>query len=203
MKNRVSTIALALAVMVAPALVRAQGDAPTKVGVINMQAAIGNTAEGKKAFADLQKKFQPRRDELNREQQEISALQDQLQKGATTLSDDEQRRLQKELDEKNKVFKRTQEDAQTDFQSDSQDVIQRIGQKMVKIVDGYAKQNGFALVLDDASPQVPVYYVAPQSDLTEVMIKQYDAANPVAATEAAASRPAAATAKPAAPTKKP
>ena len=202
MKNRVSIVALALAVLAAPLVGRAQGEGTaSKVGVIAMQAAIGNTQEGKKAFADLQKKYQPRRDELTKQQQEIAALQDQLQKGTNTLSDDEQRRITRDLDDKNKIFKRTQEDAQADFQADSQEVINRIGQKMVKLINDYAKQGSFSVVLDDSNPQVPFYYVAPGTDLTEEMVKRYDAAYPV--TTADASKPAGPAEKPAATTKKP
>ena len=46
----------------------------SKVGVIHLQEAISMTAEGKKAFADLQKKYQPRQADLQRQQQEIQAL---------------------------------------------------------------------------------------------------------------------------------
>ena len=102
----------------------------------------------------------------------------------------EQRRLSRELDDKQKIFKRAQEDAQADFQAENQDIFQRIGAKMVKLVDDYAQKNGFELVID-ATPQVPIYYIAPQMDLTEVMVKAYDAANPVAVEAAPPAKPAA------------
>jgi outer membrane protein len=192
MRNQLSTIVALLCCLAGTAAVQAQSPAAasgTKVGVINMQAAIANTGEGKKALADIQKKFAPRRQDLEKQQQEITALQDQLQRQATTLSDDEQRRLTRELDDKQKIFKRTQEDAQADFQAENQDIFQRIGQKMVKLVDDYALKNGFELVID-ATPQLPIYYVAPQMDLTETMVKLFDAANPVAAEAAAPPKPA-------------
>jgi len=200
MKNRFLTVFTLLGLVGGAICLRAQSPASVaggKVAVINMQAAIANTAEGKKALGDLQKKFAPRRADLEKQQQEISTLQDQLQRQATTLSDEEQRRLSRELDDKQRIFKRAQEDFQADGQQEQQDIGQRIGQKMVKLLDDYAQKNGFELVVDATPQTLPIYYIAPQLDLTETMIKLYDAANPVAAEATPpATKPAAAAAKP-------
>jgi outer membrane protein len=135
-----------------------------------------STGEGKKSMADLQKKYQPRQQEVQKLQQDIQAITDQLQKQAATLSDDEQRRLNRELEEKQKLLKRSTEDAQADFGSDRDEMFSRIGQKMVKIIDDYARQNGYILVI--GRDQVPIYYAAKEVDLTDQIIKLYDAAYP-------------------------
>jgi outer membrane protein len=164
---------------------------------MNIQAAIGSTAEGKQALAELQRKYQPRQQELQRLQQEIQAIQDQLTKQSATLSDEEQGRLTRDAEEKQKLLKRSSEDAQNDFNHDRDETIRKIGQKMIRVINDYAQQNGFTLVLDDA--QIPIYFASKDIELTGEIIKRYDAANPVA--------DAGATAKPAthstAPTPKP
>jgi outer membrane protein len=162
--------------------------APTKIGVINIQAAIASTAEGKKAFADLQKKYQPRQQELQKMQQDIQAEQDQLSRLAPTLSDEEQGRRNRDMEEKQKLLKRSAEDAQNDFNRDRDEAINRIGQKMVRVIAEYAQQNGFTLVIDGA--QIPVYFAAKDVELTEAIIKRYDTANPVAEPETPAKPPA-------------
>jgi outer membrane protein len=198
MRKRLLSLIL-LSVLVCPSLVRSQDQPPSvtagRVGVINIQEAIVGTAEGKKALGEIQKKYEPRRNDLQRQEQEIAALQDQLQKQVNTLSDDEKLRLQRELDEKQRLFKRAQEDAQADYQNDNQEAIRRVGQKMVRVINEYAQQNGFALVVDDS--QLPVYFVAKGNDLTEVIMKRYDAANPAASPSTSSSPPA----KPTAPSK--
>ncbi len=198
MKNFVSTLTVLLLLGVWPTGIHAQASpaGTGKIGVINIQEAIASTAEGKKAFADLQKKYAPRQQELQRLQQEIQSIQDQLQKQQPTLSEDEQRRLNREADEKQKQLKRSTEDANADFQADRDDAVRQIGQKMVRQIQEYAKQNGFALVLDSA--QIPVYFAATDIDLTETMVKRYDAANPVAAAAATPPAPVSAAGKPAA-----
>ena len=201
MKNRLIALTALLAVWVGPLSLRAQSAPPAqnKIGVINIQLAIANTGEGKKVFADLQKKYQPRQQELQRLQQEIQAIQDQLTKQSATLSDEEQGRLSRDAEEKQKLLKRSTEDAQTDFDNDRREAINKIGQKMVKVISDYAAQNGFSLVLDDA--QIPIYFASKDIEITEEIVKRYDAANPVADAGAAA-KPAAHPAAPA-PTPKP
>jgi len=174
MKNRLITLTAFLAMVAVPLAARAQG----KIGVININAAIAGTGEGKKAIADLQAKYAPRQQELERLQKEIQGIQDQLSKQPSTLSDDEQRRLSRDLEDKQKILKRSTDDAQSDFNADRDEAIRRIGQKMVRILGDYAPQNGFILVIDAA--QVPIYYAAKDIDLTGELVKRYDAANPVA-----------------------
>jgi outer membrane protein len=196
MRNRVAIFMTTLGLFLGPALVWGQGGG--KVGVINLQQAIADTQEGKKAFTDIQKKYQPRQQDLQRQQQEIQALQEQLQKQAATLSDEERVRLGRELEDKQKLFKRAQEDATAEYQADNQDALRRLGRKMVQIINDYAQKNGYSLILEEA--QVQPYFLTPDVDLTEEIAKRYDAANPVegAATSGAAPAPAAGTAKPAA-----
>jgi outer membrane protein len=178
MKTRVCTITLLCFLGTAPAGLLAQSSGTSsKIGLVNIQEAILSTAEGKKSMADLQKKYQPRQQEVQKDQQDIQAISDQLQKQAATLSDEEQRRLNRDLEEKQKVLKRTTEDAQADFSTDRDEMFRRIGQKMVAVIRDYAQKNGFSLVI--GSDQVPIYYAATEVDLTDQIVKLYDAANPV------------------------
>ncbi|MGD1103091.1 MAG: OmpH family outer membrane protein [Terriglobia bacterium] len=180
MKNRWIVLTALLAVLAGPLSLRAQSAPPaqTKIGVLDIQAAIANTAEGKKVIAELQKKYQPRQQELQRLQQEIQAIQDQLTKQVNMLSEEEQGRLSRDAEEKQKLLKRSAEDAQNDFNHDRDEAINKIGAKMVRIIGDYAQQNGFALVIDRV--QVPIYFFSKDVELTEEIIKRYDAANPVA-----------------------
>jgi Skp family chaperone for outer membrane proteins len=174
MKNRLIILTAFLAIMAVPLAAHAQG----KIGTININAAIASTAEGKKAIADLGQKYQPRQQELERLQREIQTIQGQLNKPTPALSEEEQRRLARDLEDKQKLLKRSTDDAQSDFNTDRDEVIRRIGQKMVRIIQGYAPQNGIVLVLDGM--QVPIYYAAKDMDITEAIVKRYDVANPVA-----------------------
>ncbi len=199
MRNRLFTVVVLVGLLACPVLAWGQG----KVGLINLQEAIATTQEGRKALTELQKKFQPRQQDLQKQQQDIQALTDQLQKQVVTLSDEERIRLNRELEDKQKLFKRATEDANTEYQTESQDTVRRLGVKMVRILNEYAQANGFAVVLEEG--QVQPYFVTREAELTEEITKRYDAAFPVeGAAPAGAAAPAAPTAaKPAAPAAKP
>jgi outer membrane protein len=206
MKTRVSTFTLLFFLGTAPAGLLAQSaGAPSKIGLVSIQEAILSTAEGKKSMADLQKKYQPRQQEIQNEQRDIQAISDQLQKQAATLGDEEQRRLNRDLEEKQKVLKRATEDYQADTAADRDEMFRRIGQKMVKVIQDFAPKNGYSLVM--GSDQVPIYFAASEVDLTDQIVKLYDAAYPAdAPTSGGPATPGTrtpSTAKPSAPKPKP
>lgn len=187
MRNRVFAIFTLFALIGFPIFLAGQSTSAAsegKVGVINIQDAILSTEQGKKAMQGLQSKFMPRQQEIRRRQQQVEQLREQLQKQMTTLSADEQRRLSRELTEKQTILRRMTEDAQSDLQYDRENIMRNIGEKMVKVIQQYAPQHGFALILD--SSQVSVYYTAKGFDITEAIVKLYNSTYPVASTSGAA-----------------
>src|SRR5713226_526944 len=141
MKSRDWILTVLAGFVAAPVVLLAQSPAPEgiKVGVLNMNVAVSETAEGKKGLQEIQLKFQVRGQDMQKMQQEIQSLTDQLQRQSVTLSDDERLRLTRQLDEKQKIFKRAQEDYQADLQQDEQDAVRRIGQKMDRLIKDYAQ----------------------------------------------------------------
>ena len=194
MKIRTAAPILA-AILMAPA-VWAQGAAPataSKVGVINVQAAIASTAEGKQAGAELQSRFAPRTTELQNLQKQIEELRARLQTGQTTLSDEEKARLAREGDQLTRAFQRKQQELQDDSNDAQQEVVNRIGRKLVDVLDKYSKENGYSIILDTSSQQTPVIYASNQMDVTQDIIRLYDQSYPVknaAATAPAPTKPA-------------
>jgi outer membrane protein len=181
------------------ALANAQATTPAKVAIIHVQNAILSTKDGQKAAGDLQVTFAPRKAELEKKQQEISALQDQLKKGSTTMSEDARTKLMRDSDALTTKLNRDTQDAQTDLDEAQGKLMQELGNKMMAIVEKYATQNGYALVLDVSNPQTPVLWAASSVDITNDIVKLYDQANPGGGTGSAAKPAAPPAARPAAP----
>jgi len=177
---------------------------PTKLGVINLRAAMEQTQEGQKAAANLQQRYDPKRKDLEKKQNEIQSLRDQLGRGSNTMADEAKTKLQQEIDQKTKLWNRDQEDASADFQVDLEALQRGLFEKMQVVIDKYARDGGYAAILDISSEQSPVVYVSNTIDITNDIIALYDKNAPAAAPPAAA-KPAATPAKPpaAAPPKKP
>ncbi|HXG35003.1 MAG TPA: OmpH family outer membrane protein [Bryobacteraceae bacterium] len=166
-----------------------QSPAPTKVGIINIQQAILSTKDGQKAADELQQRYEPKRKELEQKQNEINALRDQLSKGSNTMSEEARQALIRQIDQKTRALNRDTEDAQADFEQDQNRILQELGQRMMVVIGKYARDNGYALILDVSSPQTPVLYAANGIDITSDIVALYDKNTP---TDAAPPKPAAA-----------
>jgi outer membrane protein len=156
-----------------------------KVAVINIQSAIISTNDGKKAAGEIQSRFSPKKAEVDRRQGEISQLQDQLNRGRNTLSEEARQNLTREIDQKNKALTRFTEDAQAELQQEEQKAMGELFGRVMQVIDKYAKDNGYALVLDVSSQQTPVLYASNTIDITKDIIDLYDRNSPPPATSAA------------------
>jgi outer membrane protein len=195
MKMRMAGPALAAILLMLVPAVRAQssgaaGAAPGKVGVINVQVAITSTAEGKQAAAELQSQFAPRQSELDNLRKQIEDLQTRLRTGSNTLSDEEKARLAADGDRLTRVYQRKQQESQDDFNEAQREIVDRIGRKMIEILDKYSRENGYAIIFDTSSQNTPVIYGAPQIDVTQDIIRLYDQSYPVKSAGGGGSRPA-------------
>jgi outer membrane protein len=171
----------------------------TKVGIIHIQNAIISTKDGQKAAADLTAKFAPRKGDLEKKQSTVAQLQDQLRKGTNTMSEEAKQKLMREIDQTTKSLNRETEDAQAELDQEQNKIMQELGQRIVAVIDKYAKDNGYALILDVSSQQTPVLYATNSIDITQDIIALYDKNSPSAASSAKpATPPPAAAAKPAA-----
>ena len=173
--------------------------APIKaVGIINLRGAIGSTAEGKQASAELQSQFAPRSSEIDALTKQISDLQQKLQAGQGKLSQEEETRLTAEGQRLTQRLDRRRNDFQEDATAAQQEVLERIGRKMVDVLDRYARENGFSVVLDTSGQNSPILYASNQVDVTQDIIRLYDQQYPVK-TGAAPATAKPATPKPATP----
>ena len=148
---------------------------PGKIAVINMQAAIVGTKDGQKAAADLDAKFGPKRKAVDAQQAEINQLREQLQKGQNTLSDAAKNEIYRNVDQKTKALNRDMEDDQADLEQDQQRFIQEIGQKLGVVINKYARDNGYSLVIDVSGQQSPIIFASNTIDITKQIIDLYDA----------------------------
>jgi outer membrane protein len=171
---------------------------PAKVAVIYFQGAIVGTKDGQKAAAELDSKAAPKRKELELKQNEMNSLQDQFNKGQNTLSEAAKAELYKNIELKKKAYQRELEDTKEDFEQEQQRLLQQLAQKMTAVIERYAHDHGYSLVVDVSNPQSPVLYASTSIDITKDIIDLYDQS------AAALSNPAPATApKPATPPKPP
>jgi outer membrane protein len=166
---------------------------PNKVGVISIQGAIVGTKDGQKASQQLDTKFVPKKKEFDTRQNEIAQLQDQYNKGGQLMSEEKRNQLARDIDEKKKRLERDMQDAQEELQGEQQKVLQSLGQRMMAVIEKYAKDNGYTMILDVSNPNTPVLYASSGIDNTQYIVSLYDKTT---ANGGPASTPTAPAAKP-------
>lgn len=170
---------------------------PSKVAVIAFQAAVAQTNEFQRNFADLQKKYEPKRQQLKSQSDEIENLSKQLQAQNATLSEAERTARASAIDAKKKQLQRDAEDAQNDFQQDMQDVFKGVASKVYAVMASYAKEQGYTVVLDASDQENQVLYAVDSVNITKPVLEAYNQKSGVPAPEAHEPAPASGTAHPA------
>ena len=170
---------------------------PAKVAVIAFAAAVAQTNEGQRTLGDVQRKFQPKRDQLKALNDEVDTLTKQLQTQGDKLSAAESAARSKTIDDKKKQLQRSMEDAQNDYNQEMGEAMNSLETKVYEVVETYAKEQGFTLVLDGSQQQTPILWFAETTNITPQIIAAYNAKSGVPAPPPQSPTPSAP--KPAAP----
>ena len=119
--------------LLAQAPAASPADAPTKVAVVQFQPAVTATNEFQRDFADVQKKFEPKRTELKNLSDEIDRLTKQLQ----TRGQQAQRGRAGDsgaqaIDSKKKQAQRLADDDQNEYEQAVQEAFNRVGARSAR-----------------------------------------------------------------------
>jgi outer membrane protein len=164
-----------LAVCAAGLFSSSVASAQAKVAVINFQKAILDTAEIKKASSDMQVKFKPRQDALEKAQRDLSDIQTQLQASQGKLSAAGEADLTSRGQRKEREVKRLGEDLQADVERERTDILQRAGIRMTELVKKLSDEKGYDIVIDVAN----TVSFKPAFDITNDAVAAYDKAYPL------------------------
>lgn len=167
MRFVLSTLALGL-VAVAPAMAQA------KTATIDFQRAVVETAEFKKAYAQLESVYKPKQDALTKAQQELQDLDTQLRSSQGQLSAAGQAELQSKAQRKQTQVERLQQDLQEDFEADRDRALQLTGTRMSDVLKKLADERQLDAIIDATA----LRFSRETLDVTDAAIKAYDAAHP-------------------------
>lgn len=145
-----------------------------KVGVISMQGAIVGTKDGQKASQALEGKFGPKKKDFDGRNSEITQLEDQLKKGGTLMSEEKRTQMERDIDEKKRRLQRDVEDARQEMQEEQNQLLSGLASRLEAVVEKYAKDNGYTMILDVSNPNTPVLYASSGIDITQDVIALYD-----------------------------
>ncbi len=148
--------------------------AQTKVAVINLQKAVVDTAEIKKAQADMEARYKPRQEQIDKLNKDLQGIQQQLQALQGKLNAQGEAELTAQGQRKQRELQRLQEDLQGDVDRDRNDILARSSQRMQEVVRKLAEERGYDVVIDVTN----AFYFKPALEITKDATAAYDKAYP-------------------------
>jgi outer membrane protein len=147
--------------------------AQTKVGVINLEKAMLDTAELKKAVVDLPLKYKPQQDQLEKLQREMADIQSQLQSGK--LNGAQQTDLEATGAQKQRQAERLNQDLQDEVNNDRTAILQRSQSRMYEVVKKLCEEKGIDVLVSTAA----AFYFKEAVEITADATAAYDKTYPL------------------------
>jgi len=146
------------------------GDNTPKLGAVNFQKIFENSTGGQAVKNQLNAEGQRLEQDLQKRADEIKAMEERLARDTGVMSQqarEEQRwELERKVNELNSL-KRNYERRMQEMQAR---LINEVRQAVLQVVQGYAQQGGYALIVED----IGVVYAAAHLDITEEILKRYN-----------------------------
>jgi outer membrane protein len=144
-----------------------------KLGYVDMQRALNETDDGRKAKATLKKVFDQKQKELDEQQETLKKDIEDLNKKRTLLPPEKVREKEAELQDRMQKVQQTYMRHQQDLSAKEQEATGKIFERMSRIINKIAVAENFTMVLD--RQQAAVLYAKPHLDLTNDLIRRYNA----------------------------
>jgi outer membrane protein len=146
--------------------------AQLKVGVVNVQKAMLDSEELKKVSADMEAKYKPKQQELEKLQADLASIQQQLQ--SNKLTPQAQSDLQVQGQRKQRDATRLSDDLQQELDRDRQEILGKAAQKMQDVIKKLAEAGGYDLIVDVSQ----AIYFKPAMDITDQALAAYNKTYP-------------------------
>lgn len=170
-----------------------------KIALIAFEQAVFATNEGQVTAQAVQKKYEPQKTRIESLGAEVDSLKKQLQAAPATLSDEERNSRLRAIDIKEKALNSEAENATTAYNSDLQEALSKVAQKLTVTMRQYVQSSGFTLLLDVSNQQSAVMWALPSTEITQAVVDAYNKSSGVAAptpSAPSATRPRPAATKP-------
>jgi outer membrane protein len=144
-----------------------------RIGAVDMQAVILQSAKGQRAQATLKAEFESKQKDLNSHEEEIRKLQADLERQKAVLSQAALREKEESIQRKIRDIRRTGEDMQRDMQKREAELVGEIQRDIMQVIVEFGKEKGYSVILERGTGAV--WFVNERADLTKDIIERYNA----------------------------
>jgi outer membrane protein len=160
-----------------PPPARAQSAAPAaanaRVGFIDTQRVMARSAAGVTAREALERDKAAMQKQVDTLQSELAKLKDDLEKKGQLLSPEVRKEKQDTMERKVRDLRRLADDFEKDLAKKDRELMVKFARDLQGVVQKVGKERGYTLIVD---ARAGLIYGAPEADLTEEIIKEFDAA---------------------------
>jgi len=142
-----------------------------RVGFVNTERIMRDSAAAKAASAKLEQEFSKREKDLSDQGAALKTAADKLEREGPTLSESQRGARQKQLVDQDRDLQRKRREFQEDLNARRNEELQAVIERANRIVKQVAETEKYDLVL-----QEPVVYINPKHDITDKVIKALNAA---------------------------
>lgn len=166
-------LALALGLAAGPTPADAQAGS-MKIGVIDVQRIITESATGKAAIAKLEEFGKEQQERLKSRRDAIEQLRTRITEGQLSLSEDKLADLRKELETKTIELRRASDDAQRELSERQEVELKGIENKVMPIIRQVGQEGGYTLIFRKF--ESGLVFATDEIDITVSIIQRLDAA---------------------------
>ena len=131
------------------------------VGFVDMERIDREAPQIDSVRAELQKEFSERERELLDQQSNIRKLEERLVRGSTTMGDDERRTLERELQNSQREWNRSQDEFREDYIIRKNEEMEDLTRLITDTIRDFARAEKFDLIMVSG-----VVYASDASDVT-------------------------------------
>jgi outer membrane protein len=140
-----------------------------KIGVLNVERVLQQAPDAKAAHDRIEQAFQARDADIARKEQDVRAAAEQLARDRATLSSDERASRERSIEARTREVQRLREQFAEDLRARQFEELDKLKERLDKVLTRYAKEHHFDLILQDAA------YVGRSVDITDDVIKALQA----------------------------
>lgn len=165
-------VTLAVAALALPAFAQ---NAPQRMAVIDVQRVLQSSTPGKAAYERLKKMQDERVARAQKMDEEAKALESDINTKKLSLSEDKLTEMTKQLSDKRIAMQRYAQDADREVTEARDKELAALEQRIKPVIDAIGKEMGLAAIFNKF--ESGLVYASDAIDITETVIKRFDAAN--------------------------
>lgn len=151
--------------------------AELKLASVDYQKALESVAEGETARKKLESMFQSKKAAIEKMKTNLDAMQADYQKQSVLLSDSAKKEKEDAINLAGMQFQQAYQQSEGEMQQAYQGAMEQLIAKMKTITTGIATERAYTLVIE--VNEGGVVYTSPTIDITDELVKRYNAQNPV------------------------